>query len=88
MNTRNIGMAVVELGGGRMLASDTVDYSVGFSEFCHIGDKVETNRPIAYIHAKNQQQADEISAYILRQITITEIQPQKPVVILEIQNSL
>ena len=59
MNTRMIGLAVIDLGGGRRLASDKINYSVGLSEFCHIGDKIELNQPIAFIHANSQQQADE-----------------------------
>ncbi len=32
MDTRALGMAVVAMGGGRRQASDTIDYSVGFTD--------------------------------------------------------
>ena len=83
MDTRMIGMAVVELGGGRRLATDKIDYSVGLSEFCHIGDKVEVDKPIAFIHAQCYSQAAEMSDYLLKHIKIDDVKPKKPQVIIE-----
>ena len=83
MDTRLIGMGVVELGGGRLMSTDKIDYSVGFSDFCHIGDKVDTDKPIAFIHAKTQQQADEISKQMLNHIHISSNRVSSPKVILE-----
>ena len=40
MNTREVGMAVVQLGGGRKVVSDTIDYGVGFTEICRLGDRI------------------------------------------------
>ena len=39
MDTRALGMAVVSMGGGRRQASDTIDYSVGFTEMARLGDR-------------------------------------------------
>lgn len=41
MDTRALGMAVVAMGGGRRQASDTIDYSVGFTDMARLGDPVE-----------------------------------------------
>ena len=41
MDTRALGMAVVAMGGGRRQASDTIDYSVGFTDMARLGDQVE-----------------------------------------------
>lgn len=54
MDTREIGIAVINLGGGRRVAADKIDHSVGFDEILAIGEKVEENTPIAMIHAKNE----------------------------------
>ncbi len=37
MDTRALGMAVVAMGGGRRQASDTIDYSVGFTDMARLG---------------------------------------------------
>jgi thymidine phosphorylase len=38
---RALGMAVVSMGGGRRQASDTIDYSVGFTDMARLGDSVD-----------------------------------------------
>ena len=68
MATRDIGLAVVELGGGRRLASDTVDPRVGFSDFVQIGQAVQAGEPLAMVHA-----ADDASAERARQSLLTLI---------------
>ena len=37
-NTRELGLAVVALGGGRVRAADPIDYAVGLSEIISLGD--------------------------------------------------
>lgn len=82
MDSRMIGMAVVELGGGRRLASDPIDYSVGFSDFCHLGDEVELDKPIAFIHANTQSQATDVTNKVLSYISIkNELEPTPQVII-------
>ena len=83
MDTRSIGMTVVELGGGRKKASDIIDYSVGFSQFCHIGDRAEKDKPIAVVHARTQEQADNASKKIQEKIKIANTQQASPKAILE-----
>ncbi len=56
MDTRALGMAVVAMGGGRRQASDTIDYSVGFTDMARLGDRVDGQRPLAVIHAKDEKQ--------------------------------
>ena len=55
MNTRDVGLAVVKLGGGRRVATDPIDYSVGISEICRLGDSLEADKPIAMIHARDEE---------------------------------
>jgi len=49
--TRDIGLAVVELGGGRRRASDRIDHRVGFSDVVSLGQRVERGQPLARVHA-------------------------------------
>lgn len=70
MDTRALGMAVVSLGGGRRRATDSIDYSVGLTDMARLGDSVDTQRPLAVIHANDeeswQQAADAVrSAMVL-----------------------
>lgn len=59
INTREVGMAVVSLGGGRRQAADKIDYAVGFDQLVGIGTKVDKTRPLARIHARDETSASE-----------------------------
>ena len=51
IDTRAVGIALIELGGGRLRAQDKIDHRVGFSDFRGIGDEVGPQRPICLVHA-------------------------------------
>ncbi|MCR4282064.1 MAG: thymidine phosphorylase, partial [Bauldia sp.] len=57
IDTRAIGIAVVELGGGRMRASDTIDHSVGFTRLAGLGASIDPDTPLAVVHAKDEAAA-------------------------------
>lgn len=54
---KNIGQAVVNIGGGRMKKEDKVDYFVGIEVLKKIGDEVKSGEPLLYIHANDETQA-------------------------------
>lgn len=83
MDARAIGLTVVDLGGGRRVASDTIDYAVGISDCAHIGDAVSKDQPIAFVHANTQAQADKAVESILQNIFITAEKVNKSSVIIE-----
>ncbi|ELB2806408.1 thymidine phosphorylase [Vibrio alginolyticus] len=59
MDTRAIGMAVVAMGGGRRVAIDEIDYAVGFDEFIRLGEVADSDKPLAVIHARTEEQWEE-----------------------------
>lgn len=58
IDTKRLGMSVVELGGGRKQVGDAIDPSVGLQHMIGIGMMVEPDTPLALIHAANQGDAD------------------------------
>ncbi|PWI35247.1 thymidine phosphorylase [Vibrio albus] len=56
MDTRAIGMAVVAMGGGRRVATDSIDYAVGFDRFIRLGETTDSSKPLAVIHARSEEQ--------------------------------
>lgn len=56
--TRDLGMVVVELGGGRRMPSDKIDPSVGISDILPLGTKVEKGEPIASVHGSPKEEAE------------------------------
>lgn len=55
-NTKEVGMKLIDLKGGRKKSSDKLDLSVGFIFNCQIGDKVKKGDKLLTIyHHKSQQ---------------------------------
>ena len=51
IDTRGLGLAVVELGGGRRRAADAIDHAVGLESLIGLGAAVEPDTPLARVHA-------------------------------------
>ncbi|CUX27951.1 MULTISPECIES: thymidine phosphorylase [Agrobacterium] len=56
--TRDLGMVVVELGGGRRRPLDTINPAVGLSDILPLGARVEKGEPIAVVHAASSEDAE------------------------------
>jgi thymidine phosphorylase len=82
MNARQVGIAVVELGGGRSHADDAVDPSVGLTEMIDIGTHVRPGSPLCVVHAASEDDADRAIAMVRQAIRIGDpALPATPVVI-------
>lgn len=82
MDTRELGMAVVQLGGGRKRADDAIDFAVGLSNFIKIGECVA--QPLATIHARNEADWQQAAEQIRAAVTVSDGTPQSSPVIYEI----
>jgi thymidine phosphorylase len=79
MATRDIGLQVIELGGGRRVATDAVDARVGFSDFVQLGQRVETGDTLAVVHAATDEAAQLCAKRLQQLIEIGKEMPaQKP----------
>ena len=72
MNVREMGVAVMDLGGGRHKASDPIDYGVGISDIAGLGAKLGPRRPIATIFARSEDDARRAEMRILNAITLVD----------------
>lgn len=65
VDTRAIGLAIVELGGGRRQVDDSIDYDVGLSSIAEIGETVgPSERPLCMIHGNDKEKAAKAAARI------------------------
>ncbi|MES3013153.1 MAG: thymidine phosphorylase [Pseudomonadota bacterium] len=83
MATREIGLLVVELGGGRRQASDVVDHRVGLSDMAAVGRRVEAGEPLAVVHAADAASAAMACARLETLIVIVEARPAARPVLIE-----
>ncbi|KFZ36983.1 thymidine phosphorylase [Shewanella mangrovi] len=76
MDTRAIGMAVVALGGGRRQSQDSLDYRVGFSNFCQLGETLDGRKPLAVIHANSEADFAQAAAALKAAVNIGSKAPE------------
>ncbi|MCV2882910.1 thymidine phosphorylase [Actibacterium sp. XHP0104] len=65
-----LGLAVVDLGGGRKRETDRVNPSVGLTGLAMLGDQVSPDLPLAVVHAATPDQADAAVAAVRAAYTI------------------
>lgn len=68
-----IGMAVVDLGGGRTRPDQKIDFAVGLSQVPQIGERVEPDRPLFVVHARDEAGWERAAARIRTAIYMAEI---------------
>lgn len=76
MDTRELGLAVVAMGGGRRAAGDKLDYAVGLTDFIRLGQSVEADKPIALIHAQTEEQYAQAASMVQAAVRIGGERPQ------------
>lgn len=83
MQTRNIGLSIIKLKGGRTHPDQKLDYATGFSAFCQIGDYVDSQHPLAVIHAQDEESWQQAAADLLDNISLSARAPQKNATVIE-----
>ena len=75
IDTRNLGLAVVALGGGRMRAADTIDADVGLTDIVSIGQRVVVGEVLATVHARTEASANGALQALEQAIIISDALP-------------
>ena len=85
MDARQVGIAVVSLGGGRSHADDAIDSSVGLTNVIDVGARVRTGDELCIVHATSEADADSAIDAVRRAIRVDDaLPPEKPVVMARI----
>jgi len=84
VDTRAIGNAIIELGGGRRKVGETLDLSVGFSDIAAIGTELNGDTPLALIHAASEADADRAERKLRIACGLSEAAPADRPVLVEI----
>lgn len=77
INVREMGVAVMDLGGGRHTVTDDIDYGVGLTQIAGIGSKLGPRTPVAILIARTENEADIAENRILKAIEIVEEAPKR-----------
>lgn len=85
MLTRDIGLLLIELKGGRTNPSQQIDHATGFTNFCQIGDKVDDKTPLCFVHAQSEVEFENVASKLQELIKIGDKPETKPVILEEIK---
>ena len=55
IHTRELGLTLIELGGGRKQVTDKINYGVGYDNVCSVGDKIDSSRPLLTLYSNNME---------------------------------
>jgi thymidine phosphorylase len=83
IRSRDVGVAVVALGGGRRRAQDPVDHAVGFASLAGIGDPVDGARPLGIVHARTEAAAEMAMRALRHAYTVGEGPAHRGPIVLE-----
>ena len=82
MDTRQIAMAIVKLGGGRQHPNDRVDHRVGVDGVIALGGPVERGDAMAVVHAADMDSARFAAKVIQQAVTVRDTQPPAAPIVL------
>lgn len=84
MQTRDIGMSIVGMKGGRTANGQMIDHTVGFDRILPVGTVINRGDVVARIHAADEDQAAKASQEYLTALSISETKPEAVPVIYKI----
>lgn len=77
VDTRRLGIAVVELGGGRRTPEDAIDHAVGLEAILPVGSAVRRGEALATVHARTAGKAERAAATARSAFTLAEKRPRR-----------
>lgn len=72
VQTDEIGMVVVGLGGGRLQKGDPVDHAVGLMLHLKVGEWINAGEPLFTIHASDEARCAEAESRVLAALAFSE----------------
>ena len=73
MQTRDIGMNIVVMGGGRLANGQAIDHSVGFDQILPVGTLVNKGDVIARVHATSNDMAVQACSEYVKSISLSSV---------------
>jgi homotetrameric cytidine deaminase len=81
IDTEQLGLAIVELGGGRKKVGDVVDHAVGIEMLVRHGDQVAAGQPLLRVFAEPAA-AERVRGEVLRALVFSDEPPaQQPLIV-------
>ena len=78
IHVRDVGNSIIKLGGGRSMPGQELDMAVGFAQVARLGEYVDTGKPLAMIHARTEDDAEQAIADIQKCYILSESPQDAP----------
>ncbi len=89
VDVRALGLAIVDLGGGRAREDDVVDHSVGLTEVAALGERVDPGgRPLALVNARDEEGARRAADAVRSAYVLGDAHPEVPNPVIEVQRTV
>ena len=81
IKTRELGLILIELGGGRKSVNDNINYNVGFDNVIGIGDSVDIFTRIIQVHAQSKDDFERVKDKIIKCFILSDrkVSPSHPI---------
>ncbi|MEM7456788.1 MAG: thymidine phosphorylase [Planctomycetota bacterium] len=83
ISSDRLGVAVIEMGGGRKQLGDQLNHATGIECLVKIGDEIEQGQPVARLFCDDENVAGYASYLVSAAIGISPIQPDRQPLIVE-----
>lgn len=89
VDVRAVGIAIVNLGGGRAREDDLVDHAVGVTEVAALGERVDpAGRPLALVHARDEDDAQRAADALRDAYVLSDGTTEVPDPVIEVQRTV
>ena len=86
IDTRKLGLTLIQLGGGRKKVDDKINYQVGYNNILGIGEYVEEKKPVLKVFADTEDSFKQIKDQIINSFVLTDQEVKKPKNIYQVIN--
>ncbi len=83
VDTMALGFAGIQLGAGRRVISDKIDYSSGMYMHARLGDTLESGDPLISLLSNDEQALNKLATQSSEFFTLSESPPEVPPLIVE-----
>ncbi len=83
MQTRDVGVAVVAMGGGRRTREDEIDHAVGLSNLVSIGAEIKPGSRLFTVHANDETMFEQARSSVIAALGIGSQPPAPQPIVIE-----
>ena len=72
IKTRDLGLLLIELGGGRKQVDDKINYHVGYDNVLGVGESVDSSTPVIKVYANSKDDFNKVKNSIINCFIISD----------------